>query len=141
MKTRALGSQGLIVSEMGLGCMMIAGHYGTADAEESQRVIDTALDGGITMFDTANVYGGSQNEVFVGKALARVRDRVVIATKFGFTRPGGGGKGPGGGASAAIGVDGSPAQVREACDASLGRLGIETIDLYYLHRVDPKVPI
>ena len=141
MKTVALGTQGLTVSAMGLGCMMIAGHYGPSDADESMRVIDTALDGGVTMFDTANVYGGSQNEVFVGKALARVRDRVVIATKFGFTRPGGGGKGPGGGASAAVGVDGSPAQVHEACDASLARLGIETIDLYYLHRVDPKVPI
>jgi aryl-alcohol dehydrogenase-like predicted oxidoreductase len=141
MKMVALGSQGLKVSQMGLGCMMIAGHYGTADADESMRVIDAALDGGVTMFDTANVYGGSQNEVFVGKALAKVRDRVTIATKFGFTRPGGGGKGPGGGAPGAIGIDGSPAQVREACDASLERLGIETIDLYYLHRVDPKVPI
>jgi aryl-alcohol dehydrogenase-like predicted oxidoreductase len=137
----ALGTQGLKVSQMGLGCMMIAGHYGAADADESMRVIDAALDGGITMFDTANVYGGAQNEVFVGKALAKVRDRVTIATKFGFTRPGGGGKGPGGGAAGAMGVDGSPAQVREACDASLERLGIETIDLYYLHRVDPKVPI
>lgn len=141
MKMVALGTQGLTVSAMGLGCMMIAGHYGTADADESTRVIDTAVEGGITLFDTANVYGGSQNEVFVGKALAKVRDRVIIATKFGFTRPGGGGKGPGGGASGAVGVDGSPAQVREACDASLGRLGIDTIDLYYLHRVDPKVPI
>jgi aryl-alcohol dehydrogenase-like predicted oxidoreductase len=141
MKTVALGSQGLTVSALGLGCMMIAGHYGAADAEESMRVIDAALDGGITMFDTADVYGGAQNEVFVGKALARVRERVVIATKFGFTRPGGGGKGPGGGASGAMGVDGSPQHVREACDASLGRLGIDAIDLYYLHRVDPKVPI
>ena len=79
--------------------------------------------------------------MFVGQALAKVRDRVKIATKFGFTRPGGGGKGPGGGASGAVGVDGSPEHVREACEASLGRLGIETIDLYYLHRVDPKVPI
>jgi aryl-alcohol dehydrogenase-like predicted oxidoreductase len=126
---------------MGLGCMMIAGHYGPADMDESQRVIDAAVEGGITLFDTADVYGGAQNEVFVGKALAKVRDRVKIATKFGFTRPGGGGKGPGGGAPGAVGVDGSPQHVREACDASLGRLGIETIDLYYLHRVDPKVPI
>jgi aryl-alcohol dehydrogenase-like predicted oxidoreductase len=141
MKTVALGKQGMKVSAMGLGCMMIAGHYGPSDADESQRVIDAALDGGITMFDTADVYGGAQNEVFVGKALAKVRDRVQIATKFGFTRPGGGGKGPGGGASGAMGVDGSPEHVHEACDASLGRLGIETIDLYYLHRVDPKVPI
>ena len=141
MKTVALGKQGLKVSAMGLGCMMIAGHYGPSDADESQRVIDTALDGGITLFDTADVYGGAQNEVFVGKALAKVRDRVQIATKFGFTRPGGGGKGPGGGASGAMGVDGSPKHVHDACDASLGRLGIETIDLYYLHRVDPKVPI
>jgi aryl-alcohol dehydrogenase-like predicted oxidoreductase len=141
MKTVALGKQGLKVSAMGLGCMMIAGHYGPSDADESQRVIDAALDGGITLFDTADVYGGAQNEVFVGKALAKVRDRVQIATKFGFTRPGGGGKGPGGGASGAMGVDGSPTHVHEACDASLGRLGIETIDLYYLHRVDPKVPI
>jgi aryl-alcohol dehydrogenase-like predicted oxidoreductase len=141
MKTVALGKQGMKVSAMGLGCMMIAGHYGPSDADESQRVIDAALDGGITMFDTADVYGGAQNEVFVGKALANVRDRVQIATKFGFTRPGGGGKGPGGGASGAMGVDGSRKHVHEACDASLGRLGIETIDLYYLHRVDPKVPI
>jgi len=141
MKTVALGTQGLTVSAVGLGCMMIAGHYGPSDADESQRVIDAALEGGVTLFDTADVYGGSQNEVFVGKALAKVRDRVKIATKFGFTRPGGGGKGPGGGAAGAMGVDGSPAHVRAACDASLERLGIETIDLYYLHRVDPKVPI
>jgi aryl-alcohol dehydrogenase-like predicted oxidoreductase len=141
MKTVALGTQGLTVSQMGLGCMMIAGHYGTADADESTRVIDAAVDGGVTLFDTANVYGGAQNEVFVGQALAKVRDRVTIATKFGFKRPGGGGKGPGGGAAGVLGVDGSPAHVREACDASLGRLGIDTIDLYYLHRVDPKVPI
>jgi aryl-alcohol dehydrogenase-like predicted oxidoreductase len=137
MKTVALGSQGLEVSAMGLGCMMIAGHYGQADAEESTRVIDTAVERGVTLFDTANVYGGSQNEVFVGHALAKVRERVIIATKFGFTRPGGGGKGPGGGPN----IDGSPQQVREACDASLKRLNIETIDLYYLHRVDPNVPI
>ncbi|HEY5348924.1 MAG TPA: aldo/keto reductase [Candidatus Lustribacter sp.] len=141
MKTVALGTQGLTVSQMGLGCMMIAGHYGTADADESTRVIDAAVDGGVTLFDTANVYGGAQNEVFVGQALAKVRDRVKIATKFGFKRPGGGGKGPGGGAAGVLGVDGSPAHVREACDASLGRLGIDTIDLYYLHRVDPNVPI
>jgi len=138
MKTVPLGSQGLTVSAMGLGCMMIAGHYGQADAEESTRVIDTAVDRGVTLFDTANVYGGSQNEVFVGKALAKVRDRVVIATKFGFTRPGGGGKGPGTGA---LMVDGSHDAVLAACDASLQRLGIDVIDLYYLHRVDPNVPI
>jgi aryl-alcohol dehydrogenase-like predicted oxidoreductase len=141
MKTRALGSQGLMVSEMGLGCMMMAGHYGTADAAESERVIQTALDGGITLFDTANVYGGSKNEVFVGQALAKVRDRVQIATKFGFVTPGGGGKGPGGGVQGAQAVDGSPKHVHEACDASLARLGVDVIDLYYLHRVDPKVPI
>ena len=141
MKTVALGKQGLVVSAMGLGCMMIAGHYGHADTKESTGVIETALEHGVTLFDTANVYGGSQNEVFVGQALAKVRDRVKIATKFGFTRPGGGGKGPGGGAPGALGVDGSPKHVREACDASLERLGVETIDLYYLHRVDPKVPI
>jgi aryl-alcohol dehydrogenase-like predicted oxidoreductase len=141
MKTRALGSQGLMVSEMGLGCMMMAGHYGTADAAESERVIQTALDGGITLFDTANVYGGSKNEVFVGQALAKVRDRVQIATKFGFVPPGGGGKGPGGGVQGAQAVDGSPKHVHEACDASLARLGVDVIDLYYLHRVDPKVPI
>jgi aryl-alcohol dehydrogenase-like predicted oxidoreductase len=141
MKTVALGTQGLTVSALGLGCMMIAGHYGTSDADESQRVIEAAVDGGITLFDTADVYGGAQNEVFVGQALAKVRNRVKIATKFGFTRAGGGGKGPGGGAAGAMGVDGSPQHVREACDASLGRLGIDTIDLYYLHRVDPKVPI
>ena len=137
MKTVRLGNQGLTVSAMGLGCMMIAGHYGQADAEESTRVIDTAVEHGVTLFDTANVYGGSQNEVFVGKALANVRDRVVIATKFGFTRPGGGGKGPGG----ALMVDGSAKHVREACDASLERLKMNVIDLYYLHRVDPNVPI
>ena len=141
MKIVPLGNQGLKVSAMGLGCMMIAGHYGTADAGESQRVIDTALEGGVTLFDTANVYGGSQNEVFVGQALAKVRDTVIIATKFGFVKAGGGGKGPGGGVQGAQAVDGSPAHVHEACDASLKRLNIDTIDLYYLHRVDPKVPI
>jgi aryl-alcohol dehydrogenase-like predicted oxidoreductase len=141
MKTVALGTRGLTVSAMGLGCMMIAGHYGTADADESQRVIEAALDGGITLFDTADVYGGAKNEVFVGQALAKARDRVQIATKFGFVTPGGGGKGPGGGVTGAQSVDGSPSHVRAACDASLGRLGIDVIDLYYLHRVDPKVPI
>ena len=137
MKPVPLGKHGLSVSAMGLGCMMIAGHYGHADAAESTRVIETAVDRGVTLFDTANVYGGSQNEVFVGAALAHVRERGVVATKFGFTRPGGGGKGPGG----ALMVDGSPAHVHEACDASLKRLGMDVIDLYYLHRVDPKVPI
>ena len=141
MKTRALGSQGLTVSEMGLGCMMIAGHYGTADAEESMGVIRAALDGGITLFDTANVYGGTKNEVFVGEALAKVRNRVQIATKFGFVTPGGGGKGPGGGVQGAQAVDGSPQHVHDACEASLKRLNVDVIDLYYLHRVDPKVPI
>jgi aryl-alcohol dehydrogenase-like predicted oxidoreductase len=141
MKTVALGAQGLQVSAMGLGCMMIAGHYGTADATESQGVIDTALAGGITLFDTADVYGGNKNEVFVGQALAKVRDNVQIATKFGFVTPGGGGKGPGGGVQGAQAVDGSATYVHAACDASLGRLGTDYIDLYYLHRVDPKVPI
>jgi aryl-alcohol dehydrogenase-like predicted oxidoreductase len=141
MKTVALGAQGLQVSAMGLGCMMIAGHYGTADATESQGVIDTALAGGITLFDTADVYGGNKNEVFVGQALAKVRDNVQIATKFGFVTPGGGGKGPGGGVQGAQAVDGSAKYVHAACDASLGRLGTDYIDLYYLHRVDPKVPI
>ncbi len=137
MKTVRLGNGGLEVSAMGLGCMMIAGHYGKADGEESQRVIDTAVEHGVTLFDTANVYGGSQNEVFVGQALAKVRDRVVIATKFGFTRPGGGGKGPGG----ALNVDGTPENVRASYEASRERLNVDVIDLYYLHRVDPKVPI
>lgn len=137
MRVVPLGAQGLNVSAMGLGCMMIAGHYGQADAEESRRVIDTAVESGVTLFDTADVYGGAQNEVFVGQALATYRERVIIATKFGFTRPGGGGQGPG----SALNVDGSPAHVREACEASLKRLNIDTIDLYYLHRVDPKVPI
>jgi aryl-alcohol dehydrogenase-like predicted oxidoreductase len=132
MDTRRLGSQGLEVSEQGLGCMGMSEFYGTADEGEAAATIHRALELGITFFDTADMYGPFTNEQLVGKALAGRRDDVVIATKFGNVR------GPNG---ERLGISGKPDYVREACDASLRRLGIDTIDLYYQHRVDPETPI
>jgi aryl-alcohol dehydrogenase-like predicted oxidoreductase len=109
----------------------MSGPYGVSDDAEALRTFDRALELGITFLDTADVYGNGHNEEFVGRALRGRRDRVVLATKFGRTFGGGG----------ARGVDGRPEYVRSACDASLKRLGVETIDLYYQHRVDPSVPI
>jgi aryl-alcohol dehydrogenase-like predicted oxidoreductase len=132
MKTRKLGSQGLTVSELGLGCMGMSEFYGTGDEAESIATIHRRLELGVTLLDTADMYGPFTNEQLVGKAIASHRDRVVLATKFGIQRSED---------SGFRGINGSPDYVHQACDASLQRLGIDYIDLYYLHRVDPKVPI
>jgi aryl-alcohol dehydrogenase-like predicted oxidoreductase len=132
MEQRHLGSQGLVVSAMGLGCMGMSDFYGARDDAESLATIHRALALGITFLDTADAYGPSTNEQLVGRAIRDRRDRVVIATKFGFVRK------PDG---SFVGVSGRPEYVRQACDASLARLGVAHIDLYYQHRVDPSVPI
>ncbi|HEV8022990.1 MAG TPA: aldo/keto reductase [Candidatus Lustribacter sp.] len=128
---RQLGAAGPQTSAMGLGCWGMSGSYGASDDAEALRTIDRALELGITFLDTADVYGEGHNEEFVGRALQGRRDRVTLATKFGRTF----------GTAGARGVNGRPEYVRAACDASLKRLGIDTIDLYYQHRVDPNVPI
>lgn len=137
MQRRKLGTQGLEVSAIGLGCMGMAGvagmkaMYGAVDMDEAVATLHHAIDIGIDFFDTAEVYGPYANEELVGRALRGKRDRVTIATKFGFRivdgRP--------------QGTDSSPANIRKVCDESLKRLGIEVIDLFYQHRVDPDVPI
>jgi aryl-alcohol dehydrogenase-like predicted oxidoreductase len=132
METRRLGGQGLEVSEQGLGCMGMSEFYGTRDEGEAIATIHRALELGVTFLDTADMYGPFTNERLVGRALAGRRDRVVLATKFGNERSEDGGW---------IGINGKPEYVRAACDASLERLGVETIDLYYQHRVDTTVPI
>lgn len=133
MKTRRLGKAGPEVSAIGLGCMGMAAFYGQAsDAAQATAVIHRALDLGVTFFDTAEMYGPHTNEIQVGKALADRRDRAFVATKFGI------------GYNAertALTVDGSPANVRRAIEGSLKRLGMDHVDLYYLHRVDPNTPI
>jgi aryl-alcohol dehydrogenase-like predicted oxidoreductase len=132
MQKRKLGTQGLVVSEQGLGCMGMSEFYGPRDDAESLKTIDRALELGIDFLDTADAYGPFINEELVAKALRGRRDKLVVATKFGNVR------GPEG---AFKGIDGSPAYVRACAEASLKRLGVEVIDLYYQHRVDPKVPI
>ncbi|MBW4471722.1 MAG: aldo/keto reductase [Stenomitos rutilans HA7619-LM2] len=131
MKTRKLGNQGLIVSALGLGCMGMSQAYGAADETESIATIHRALELEITLLDTADVYGPHKNEELIGRVIQDRRDEVILATKFGIQ--GFDGK--------QMLINGSPEYVHQACDASLQRLGIDTIDLYYLHRVDPKVPI
>jgi aryl-alcohol dehydrogenase-like predicted oxidoreductase len=130
VKTRTLG--GLDVSELGLGCMGMSEFYGSHDDGESIRTIHRALELGITLLDTADMYGAGDNEALVGKAIADRRDGAVVATKFGNMR------GPN---REFLGVNGTPEYVREACERSLQPLGVETIDLYQQHRVDTKVPI
>ncbi|GIH77851.1 aldo/keto reductase [Planobispora longispora] len=132
MNKRRLGSGGPEVSALGLGCMGMSEFYGPTDEAESIKVIHRALDLGMNFLDTADMYGRGHNEELVGRAIADRRDRAVLATKFGIVR----GDNP-----AARSVDGSPEYVRKACDASLRRLGVDHIDLYYLHRRDPGVPI
>ena len=132
MEHRKLGSQGLTVSALGLGCMGMSEFYGSRDDEESVATIHHALDLGVTLFDTADVYGMGENERLLGKALRERRHQAVVATKFGHVRDGNGNF---------TGTNGRPDYVRQACDASLQRLGVDEIDLYYQHRVDPQVPI
>lgn len=132
MKQRRLGRNGPVVSAMGLGCMGMSQSYGSPDEKESLATIDRALELGVNFLDTADVYGPFTNEELVGRALRGRRDAFFVATKCGLVA--GGGYGP-------SAVDGSPQHIREACDASLRRLGLSTIDLYYLHRVDSRLPI
>ncbi|MGA2285316.1 MAG: aldo/keto reductase [Dehalococcoidia bacterium] len=132
MEKRRLGSQGLIVSAQGLGCMGMSEFYGPTDDEESIATIHRAVELGVNFLDTADMYGPYKNEELVGRAIAGRRQDVVLATKFGIVR----GEDP-----AYRGIRGDPAYVRQACDASLRRLATDHIDLYYLHRADPKVPI
>lgn len=133
MKRRKLGRWGLEVSELGLGCMGMSEFYGPHDQFQAEATIDRAIDLGITFFDTSDIYGPFTNEELVGRVLLPHRRKVQIATKFGIVRKK---EDP-----SFRAVDGSAAYVRSACEASLRRLGVETIDLYYQHRVDPKTPI
>ncbi len=132
MQKRNLGSEGLAVSELGLGCMGMSEFYGTTDEDESIATIHRAIEIGVTFLDTADMYGPFTNERLVGKAIHGRRDEVQLATKFGNVR---------GEDGSFQGVRGDDAYVRECCDASLTRLGVDHIDLYYQHRVDPETPI
>ena len=130
MRQRQLGNDGLVTSALGMGCMGLSQGYGPADDDESVRAIRRAAELGVTMFDTAMSYGQGHNERLIGRALAGLPWQVQVATKFGIVRDDGG-----------VHLDGRPEHVRGYCEASLARLGVEVIDLYYLHRVDPQVPI
>jgi len=128
MKKQQIGNSDLIASMIGLGCMGMSEWYGPANDEESRATIKMALDMGLNFFDTADVYGNGHNESFIGNVLGNVRQEVILATKFGFLPN-------------ESGINGRPEYVKQACDASLSRLGTDYIDLYYLHRIDPLVPI
>jgi aryl-alcohol dehydrogenase-like predicted oxidoreductase len=132
MNKRKLGGEGLYVSEQGLGCMGMSEFYGTADEDEAVATIHRAIELGVTFLDTADMYGPFDNEKLVGRAIADRRENVLLATKFGNERTEDGGF---------VGVNGKPEYVRKAADASLKRLGVDHIDLYYQHRVDKTVPI
>jgi len=132
MQLRTLGRGGLRVSALGLGCMSMSEFYGQSDEAESMATIQRALDLAVEFLDTADMYGVGRNEELVGRAIRGRRDRVVIATKFGIVRSADGGR---------LGISGKADYVRSACEASLRRLGVDVIDLYYQHRVDPKTPI
>jgi len=132
MRHRILGHSPLTVSAIGLGCMGMSEYYGPQQMEGSVATIHRALDLGVSLLDTADAYGRGENEILVGRAIQGRRDQVVLATKFGFMRDERGGF---------LGINGRPAYVRQACEASLRRLQVETIDLYYQHRVDRTVPI
>src|SRR3954451_20606602 len=132
MDKRKLGQQGLEVSALGLGCMGMSEFYDEGDEDEAVATIQRSIERGASFLDTADMYGSGANERLVGRVIADRRDRVVLATKFGNVR------GPNG---ERLGIDGSPEYVRRACDASLQRLGVDHIDLYYQHRVDKTVPI
>jgi aryl-alcohol dehydrogenase-like predicted oxidoreductase len=133
MQFRKLGNGGLVVSALGLGCMGMSGVYGAADEAEAIATIHQAIDLGVNFLDTADAYGAGHNETLIAKAISDRRDKVIIATKFGLSDISTGGY--------TIPVNGRPEYVRSACEASLRRLGVDTIDLYYQHRVDPHTPI
>ena len=135
MKTRKLGNTRIEIPAIGLGCMGMSSVYGAADDATSVAVIHRALELGISFLDTADIYGAGGNEELVGRAIRGKRDKVVLATKFGNVIRGSWADGKG------YDIDGSPAYVKRAAEASLRRLGVETIDLYYQHRVDPRTPI
>ncbi len=129
---RKLGARGPTVSSLGLGCMGMSDSYGVPDDRESLATIERALKLGINFFDTADAYGPFVNEALLGRAIKKRRDKVVLATKAGFLTDDRG---------MVLGIDGSPGHIKDACDASLRRLGVDAIDLFYLHRVDPRIPI
>src|SRR5690242_9145230 len=130
MKTRQIGKNGPIVSALGLGCMGMSAAYGKRNDKESIRTIHRAFDLGINLIDTADMYGWGHNEELIGKAIKGHREKLTIATKLGFVQQGDG-----------FAINATPEYIKSACDASLKRLNIDVIDLYYLHRADPVVPI